>query len=383
MGKAALIALSAFILASTYYSISTRDGQADAVRATSKHQLTILARNAAVTGYDQAKQALADEGTLEPFVSGETTIEGDYDGAEYTATITSDGTVANIESIATSGNGVDEVAYTVKATIGLETGASSNTVPPFLTYALLSEESLQLNGNVGGYVADPDQPLNANFHTNANLHINGNAANVAGFGSYTGSATANPWKALSNTFQPNHNPDDLETAFQTPAVEIPTFDAEEFLEGSDVDQTSNGDVILSGSLNLGGTKENPYVWHVRGNLTASGGSTVDGYVMFVVDGSINLNGNLAAGGATDESSVALYAGGDVTLNGNIQVHGQIYTEGDVILNGTPDVYGSIASHSGVTMNGNPGIHYRPASPALSSIFSEGDPALTLLSYFEH
>jgi hypothetical protein len=149
-----------------------------------------------------------------------------------------------------------------------------------------------------------------------------------------------------------------------------------------VDETSGDNVMISGNLDLGGTREDPYIWHVRGNLTASGGSSVSGYVMFVVDGDITINGSIVAGESGGESTIALYAGDDVRLNGNVQIHGQIYADGDVTFNGTPDVYGSVASRSSAVLNGNPGIHYRPASPALTTIFTD-DSGLLLISYYEH
>lgn len=381
MGKAALLAIAAFVVASTYYNLTSRDGQAGALRATSEHQLTVLARNAAVAGYGRAKQAIADEASFAPFESGAVTLEGTYANAAYQATITSDGTTATVESVGTISNAADDVQFAVHAVIGKTTAAASS-VPPFLTYALLTEDDLLLNGNVGGYVDDEDSDFNANFHTNGDLHVNGNASDVAGFGSYVGDGTSNPKQALANTFQPPYNPDDAESVYRSAAVEVPAFDAEDFLASVPVDETSGGNVRISGDLDLGGTREDPYIWHVQGDLTASGGSSVSGYVMFVVDGDITISGNLVAGESGDESTIALYAGDDVTLNGNVQIHGQIYADGDVTFNGTPDVHGSVASGASAILNGTPGIHYRPASPALTTIFSD-DSGLLLISYYEH
>ncbi|MEX2402442.1 MAG: polymer-forming cytoskeletal protein [Rhodothermales bacterium] len=380
MGKAALLAIAALIVTSSYYTLSTQDGQAGAAGATAQYQLEVLARNAAMAGYSQARQGIADAGTFTPFTYGGVTLDGTYSGGHYETTISSNGDVATIESVGTVGRGSDAAHFTINAVVGARASAASS-VPPFLAYALLTNEDLLLNGNVGGYV-DEETTLNANFHTNGNLHVNGNAADVSGFGTYVGSGTSNPPQALANTFQPNHNPDELSTAYAASPIDIPTFDADAFLENVAVDETSPSTVVLAGTIDPGGTRENPYVWHVKGDLVSTGGATIHGYVLFVVDGDINLSGNLIAGADYDESNVALYAGDDVTINGNVQIHGQIYAGDDVTLSGTPDIYGSIAARSSVTLNGTPGIHYRPASPSLATIFSDTS-TLHLVSYYEH
>lgn len=378
MGKAALLAVAALIVTSSYYTMSTQDGQAGAARVTAQYQLEVLARNAAMAGYDQARQDIADAGTFAPFTNG-VTLDGSFSGASYETTISSDGNAATIESTGTAGDGSNAAHFTISAVVGARASAASS-VPPFLAYALVTEDDLLLNGNIGGYV-DEETTLNANFHTNGNLHVNGNAADVSGFGTFVGSGTSNPPQALANTFQPNHNPDELSTAYSAPPVDIPTFDADAFLENVAVDETSPGTVALAGTIDPGGTREDPYIWHVKGDLVSTGGATIHGYVVFVVDGDINVSGNLTAGADNDESNVALYAGDDITINGNVQIHGQIYADNNVTLSGTPDIHGSIASRSSVTLNGTPGIHYRPASSALAAIFSD-ESALHLLSYYE-
>lgn len=381
MGKAALLAIAAFVILSSYYTLASRDGQASTLRVTSKHQMTVLARHAAVAGYAQAKQAITDDDAFPPFKGADVTRQGAYEGATYHVTISSDGTTVTVRSVGTMRNALDEVHFTVHAVIGY-TASVANDVPSFLTYALLTEDDLHINGNVGGFVDDQESTFNANFHTNGDLHVDGNSADVAGFGSYTGIGTSNPSEALASTFQPHYNPDELETVYQSAPVDIPPFNADSFLENVMVDESSPGPVVISGDLDLGGTRDDPYVWHVGGNLSAIGGSTVSGYVMFVVEGDINLTGNLVAGGEGEESTVALYAGEDVTMTGSVQIHGQIYAHGDAIFNGTPDIYGSVASRSRALLSGTPAIYYRPASPALTSVFSGGS-ALRLLSYHEH
>ena len=86
------------------------------------------------------------------------------------------------------------------------------------------------------------------------------------FGTFVGSGTSNPSKALQNTFQPNHNPTSLSGSYQAGRVDVPVFDSAAYTSSVVVDATTSGDVVLSGDYNLGGTRENPYVWHVTGNV---------------------------------------------------------------------------------------------------------------------
>ena len=76
------------------------------------------------------------------------------------------------------------VSYEINADYKLVTGALSETTPPHMNYALLSEDNLNINGALISEVlvtGDAAAELNANMHTNGNMHIDGNKAHVQGF----------------------------------------------------------------------------------------------------------------------------------------------------------------------------------------------------------
>lgn len=387
MGKAAILIVLASLALGSMYAFGAKEDANKAEGRLSDHQYEVLARNAALAGYNKAKQLLAED-----FSGAPASFEGTYADEAYEVTITLNGTTARVIAVGTATSaGGNAVEYTVDATIQEETTVKmAEKAPPFMRYALIAEEDLQLNGNIltEMYLAgSDDNPLNANMHTNGNMQIQGNAVTVRGFGSYVGSASASPASALYDSFEPYENKG-TEVCGRVPYIEIADFDATAFASKATPDETTTGPVVLSGTYDLGGTREDPYVWHIEGDLSATGGTTINGYTMFVVDGNVAFAGNVDAGGieydGADESSVAFYASGQVDLAGNARVYGQIFAGSGVsFLNGTPRVYGSVTSKGAVTLSGTPKIYYRVASPALTTVFEEGVTEYKLISYAEH
>lgn len=387
MGKAAILVIVASIAFGSMYAFGAKEEVRQAEGRLSQHQYEILARNAALAGYNAARQNLTDN-----FAGAPSTLHGSYEGADYDVVITRSGSTARVQatgSIATSGG--QTIDYDIDASIKEETVvAMADEAPPFMRYAVMTEEDLELNGNIltDLYVdGDEENTLNANMHTNGSLFINGNALTVKGFGTYVTSALATPASALQNAFQPYYNPTNDPVTQQVSPIEMPTFDMAEFESKVDVDETAAGDVALSGTYDLGGTRDDPYVWRIEGNLTASGGTNIKGYVMFLVDGDVTLSGNVDASQGTyegsDESNVAFYAAGPIELAGNARVYGQVFSESGVsFLHGTPRVYGSVATRGAATLSGTPKIYYRVASPALTTIFEDGVVQYKLASYSE-
>ena len=386
MGKAAILIIAASIAMGSMYSLAAKDDARQAEARLSTHQYEVLARNAALAGYNRAKQALTDD-----FAGAPAELTGTYAGSDYEVKIVKNGDVASITAIGTTATaGGSEVDFTIKSDVEKEMYVEiGEKAPPFMRYAVTSEGDLSLNGNVlmDLYVdANDNNTLNANMHTNGNLLITGEALTVRGFGTYVTSAVATPSSALQTAFDPYWNPDNDDVTSKVTRVDIPEFDVTEFLSKVDTDKTT-GAVNLSGTYDLGGTRENPYVWHVQGDLTASGGTKIKGYTTFVVEGNVSLSGNVDASedsyAGGDESSVAFYASGNVDLSGNAKVYGQIFAgTGVSFLSGTPRVYGSVASKGVVALAGTPKIYYRVASPALTTIFEEPKPRYNMLSYSE-
>lgn len=380
MGKAALMIIVASMVVGSMQAVGTKEAVWQAERRLSEHQYQILARNAALAGYSVAKQALADN-----FESN--TFGGTYDGSEYEVTVVVSNSVAELVSTGIARNGFNQTfPFEIFAAIEQTQGGVPESVPPFMDYALLTDGNHYLKGAIKAHVYPAAGAVNANFHTNGNLEVYGNTAHVEGFGYHSGNATSNPASALEKTFQPNHNPDDLPSVEKASIVDIPAFDSQEYLNRVRVDQTTASDLTLSGIINPGGTREDPYIWHVTGNVKATGGTVVSGYVMFIVEGNIDLSGDVEIGESgyseADESSVGLYTKGNVEFSGNAQVFGQIYANGNLIFRGTPDIYGTATAKGNAEISGTPTFHYRPASPALTTIWEDAATKLELVAYSE-
>jgi hypothetical protein len=384
MGKAAALAVIAFGILGTYYSTSTYQGVLQSNEEVAGHQYEVLARMAAMTGYNLASQRLTEGFGSDYFV-------GTHHPGKYTVTTTVSGTHAKIKSVGTvvSAEG-DTASYTALAEFEQTSSAIiPEEAPVFMRYALFSEEDLELKGNVLGDIlvtGTARSMLNANMHTNGYLRISGNSITVKGFGTYTKGATANPAKALLGSFEPNYNPANEPSAQQTAAVEAPDFDITAFLNNVVVDKT-DADVVLTGTYDLGGTREDPYIWHITGNMTVLGNATISGYAMFLVENHIILSGNVLAGASgydgPDESNLALYAGGGINLGGNVEVYGQLFSQGDVVFaHGTPFVYGSITTRGMADVVGTPKIYYRTPSPALTTNWQDNDIEINLVAYSE-
>jgi hypothetical protein len=386
MGKAILIGIAAFIVLGSYYAVGSRGSLFEAERSVATQQFELLARNAAVSGFNRAKQALAGESDLSAFEGSGVSYDGNYQGAVYHTTITAAGSVATVRSVGTATDTYGkEVRFSIRAEVELQAGGGEDAeVPQFMKYAVLSNQSLAIGGSTSGIVhpGEGSEQRNANFHTNGDLSVGGNSASVAGFGTYAGTASSSPSSGILNAFQPNYNPDGLPGHAQSPVVDLPDFDADQAAALLDVDQTTNGNVSLSGTLDFGGTREDPYIWHVKGNLSTSGSVTLSGYVLFVVEGSASIGGGFSssAGGGVDESTIGLYTGGDISVGGSATVHGQFFSKGNITLGGGSSVYGNIVANGQVQSGGSHAIHYRPASPALTTIWGESE--LVLISYVE-
>ncbi|MBT8399401.1 MAG: polymer-forming cytoskeletal protein [Rhodothermia bacterium] len=386
MGKVAVIALVAFSISGAYYTLDRNQRTLDTEARISDHQYEVLAREAALTGLAIAKQGLADS-----FVPTE--FSGEASNGEYDVDITIAADMATVNSVgsilATDDLPLD---YRVLAKYKVVVAALP-PAPSFLKYALVSDESLELGGAIVTEVfvqGEEGAELNANMHTNKSIHVNGNKAFVEGFGTYRDGATANPNNALDNTFQPNYWGAATDGVYMADEdVLIPTFDATSWIgnvasSGYTVTEVA-GDMTLAGSMTYG-TYDNPTVFHVSGNLYSSGGAVIDGYVMFIVDGNIDISGNMEVGDSgytgADESSIAMYAGGDLEINGSIDVAAQFYAQGDVYLGGNPSVYGGITTKGTATLQGSPKIYYRTPSATISTNFNGTENRLELVAYSE-
>ena len=374
MGKVTVIALVAFSLSGAYYSLHRNQRTLETSAKVSDHQYEVLAREAALTGLSVARSKLS--GT---FSSG--TYSGHAASGDYAVNATVSGDHAKILSVGkiVGSEGVP-LKYRVQAEFEGVAGKSyAPEAPEFLQYALISEQSINLAGHVSTEVylqGEEGSLLNANVHTNADLSINGGRVRVEGYGSYFGTASGTG-NSLETSFQPNYAPTEGETVYQVDEkIEMPNYDAAAYvakvLENGFGVIEHDGDLAISGTLDYG-TRDNPTVIHVTGNLSNTGGALINGYVMFMVDGSVSLNGNLLSGdsgyGGPDESSIAVYSGGTVSINGNVEIAAQIYSDGGlevgVDLGGNPTIYGGLSTYGQASIEGTPTVYYRTPSAALA------------------
>lgn len=280
----------------------------------------------------------------------------------------------NNRQVASIGN-VNGQVDTIFAVLNIP---STPGVPNFLGYGLLSETSMTLNGGIN-VRDDNNASWNANLHTNGSLTINGNNL-VEGFGSYSVSYTSNPAKRINTTFVPNVNPNSLPVHSKIPKVNIPDFNPDDYL--TIANEITSGNLTISGNNSLG-TKENPKIWYVSGNLTLSGDIT--GYGCFVVKGSITLNGNVNITSVDPSgNNLGLYAKGPVTMNGNVTAKAQILSSSSITMNGNCKLYGLATAKGGFTMNGNINVYYRPALNQLTAPFwTSGKPGYPrIVSYYD-
>lgn len=255
----------------------------------------------------------------------------------------------------TSTGTMNDQTVTIRSVLQL---ASTPAVPPFLKYAMATGENLQLQGSIN-IRDDYNANWNANIHSNANLQTTGNAYSVMGFGTYSGQL-----QSSHNNFEPNLNPNSDPVTARIPQITLPTFNPTDYL--SIATSVTNGNLTLSGALTFG-TKSNPAIYYVNGNLDFRGSTT--GYAIFIVTGNITFNGNVSVNSADPTgSTLGFYSGGNIEAHGNINIAGQMYSQGNIQANGNFTLVGSMTAKRNIQLSGNPTIRYRPANSALTQQF---------------
>ena len=235
-------------------------------------------------------------------------------------------------------------------------GVEQEAVPTFMQYALFMEYGFNMNGGVDIQPALPG--MNANVHTNQDLNLNGSNY-VAGFGSYVGNLNGN----ASAVFEPVVNPGGTAAVQRVSRIVVPAFDASDYQELAD--EVTNGNAFWEGHMDLG-TRDEPQIHYISGNLIITGDVTTTGYGIFLVEGNIVINGDVVSteSGRT-ESHLAFYTSSNVDWNGTHDVTGQIFANQNVNL-GNGQFDGSIATRANLNFNGQPQLSYRPAAPALTT-----------------
>ncbi len=378
-GKGLLVMIAAFGISFAYYNSARFKAMIETTGQAADYQYEALARESAKTGFAMARQAMAngEDGGV---------YEGQSPDGTYRTVLSSAGSRYRIESQARFRDSrAMPIVWKIYAEYERQPYATPEHVPPFLDYSMMSGGSLTLAGTPDVDLSGFGYEENANVHTNSTLHISGKKVKISGFGTYGEGVTSSPSDALDVAFTPQVNDYDRPPAHQVDPIEIPEFDLASYLAMVETDMIS-GPITLDGTYALGGTRLDPYIWYVQGDLDAAGDVQLDGYVMFLVDGDIRMSGNVSAGMESEgrsESNLAFYSSGNITFTGNVELYGQFFADGVFEVNGTPNIYGSVTARGATSLKGTPQFNYVKASPALAQIWASDDPDLyRLRSYHE-
>ncbi len=268
----------------------------------------------------------------------------------------------NAARLITASGQVNGQMVTVRSVVQIP---NTESVPPAMRYALMSDKTLSLSGSTS--VQDDGNPAwNANVHTNQNMDVQGNNK-VEGYGTYSGAMNSTPEKNADETFDPNV-PDGGPVHFQRAPIPLPVIDPTKFKDLAT--RTSYSSVTLSGNTHLG-TKEAPEIWYIKGDLTLSG--TIEGYGVFIVEGNITLKGNTQIL-AKDPSgnNLGLYTTGNVDCVGNVHIEAQILANGSFTSTGSVSLVGSATVKGDIDINGNVDVRYRPVTTDLTKQFWPGE-----------
>ena len=375
MGRLFFMIVSASII---FGGVMLSNGvQRSAVKAEerlSEHAATILARENALTGFNEAKHLVMKDWAATGSYTGSTTLTGEVQGGGYTVTIILQGPEVAIKAVGR----YDDQTYTLSSIFDENAEPS---VPPFMGYANLSDGNLQIKEDLTIRAANPQS--NADVHANGNLQIQEGTVLIEGFGYANGNIQVQNGQSAEDVFQPNSNPDNLPVTQEVSEIEVPKLEADQYAAIATKKTMSNLD--LSGNYVLG-TRENPVIWYVKGNVTTTGPVTFSGYGIFVTTGNFHISHNVTTENVSGESNVGFYSDGNFELNqGSLTVSGQIFANGNVHLKADTILNGSISSEGNLQTFGTVTINYYPASVALTEPIWEGEEGsgvLTLASIRE-
>jgi hypothetical protein len=246
--------------------------------------------------------------------------------------------------------------------VGPDGGLLDVTLPPFLKYAIVSNDDIEFDAAVT-IRAEGNAPFNASVYSGNDLKLSNAQSRIEGFGYYEGSIDQNRAAAV---FQPRYNPMALASYHKGKGLEIKPFDPTNFQQLAN--RRTKGDLHLEGHYALG-TMESPVIWYVDGKLKTSGAVTFSGYGVFLVDGDVELSYNMADADAL--SMLGIYTKGDIKVKSGslLQMTGQLYAK-DLEFDSAVAIKGGITAYGKVKFKNNiqASIDYRPASPAIVEPF---------------
>lgn len=233
----------------------------------------------------------------------------------------------------------------------------SITVSPdsFLTYALVTDQNMDISGS-DFFIGDYNNPqFNANIHSNNQITTSGISGLVEGFLSYT----------IANNFPsgmviPNFNPDSDPNIEQRSAINIPNIVPSDYLAMAD--EVYNSDKTFTGTLALG-TLSNPKVIYVTGKLSLN--ATISGYGIFIAENDIILNGNMNVTDINNDEVLILTSRNIICSGSTATVYAHLVANGNLSVNNSDlSIYGSVATSGNISISHTTtlNLYYIPITP---------------------
>lgn len=284
--------------------------------------------------------------------------------------------------------------------------ATESSLPPFYNFAITSGGRIDVQGRTDLWAGFEDSAAggNASVFANGFLDLDNDDSRINGF-SYNASPYSpggdyrdpdrDTWKSwMGSVVQPNYNPAGILGNVAVEAIEIPHLDVNMFK--SQATKVSRRSVTLRGHYELG-TKEEPMVWFVNGDVTTRGGVTFSGYGVLLVRGSIIISDDITPTldlgevigsvlgllfGSSDpepepeatpitETMLGLYANESVTFKrSGLTVAAHVFTNSDVRVLRDLTLYGNITAAGDVSWvsGGHNTLYFLEAPRALTDIF---------------
>jgi hypothetical protein len=314
------------------------------------------ARNLARSGVDLAISQLAQDSTwsagytANAMGGGSLTVNVQRTRAMYPGG--PDANLNNARLVTAIGTVLDET-FTIRAVVEIP---SDYVRPPGLGYGIISDQSMDLTGNVK--IMDYNNPtINANIHTNHDLNFGG-SSKVEGYGSYSENCPSAG--GATGCFAPNVLTGGPLVSKVSP-VAIPEIDPSKW--EALATRKFYSSTTINSNMALG-TKENPEIIYVRGDLKLNGQMT--GYGVFLVTGDLTINGG-ARVTAIDPSgnNLGILVGGNAKINGTSDIDATLLIAGDAKINGTTSIVGSIIAKGEIDFAGTADIFYNPLHNAVA------------------
>ena len=360
MGQSLLLSIAAAAIITTGIMSQISSTTLEAQQSTQADASKMLAREVAFTGLSAAKQLVLSEYDENDSYSGPTNISGDYNYGQYTVDIT----VVDTQVVFKASGQFNDMKHTIVQTFKTDKG---DGIPPYFENTITCAENMNINSGITLSTLDPN--VNASLFSNGNLSLDKSSL-IQGFGYFGASASFD--ESLAKTiFQPNQNPNSLPVIQQIDFLNIPFLKPATFKHLAT--KTTVGDVRLSGGYTLG-TKDEPEIWYIDGNLSTSGDVQFYGYGVVLVSGKANIGDDFVGDYASGESALALYVGEGISVTGQVEkVTGQWFSNGSTSISGDVHFYGSMTMGSqNCNFAKSFDMTYIPASVELTEHFWGGD-----------